>query len=241
MNGSRAVLAALVASFVAVNVFLLATGRLSVSWGDAGTIAAAGLSLALFSFLYQDNPLFRLAEHVFVGVAAAYIFGQYWYQVLYGELLTRLATLNEPSAAGASGWWLLCPTALGLLMLTRLSPRAAWLSRIAFAFFVGLGAGFTIPRYVSSFLLAQLESTLQPITWDWHGLNLLLILVGVLSVLVYFFFSLEHRGAVGGVSRIGVYFLMVSFGASFGYTVMARLSLLIGRITFLLRDWLHVM
>jgi len=70
---------------------------------------------------------------------------------------------------------------------------------------------------------------------------LLIILVGVVSVLVYFFFSVEHSGAVGKVSRVGIWFLMVSFGASFGYTIMARLSLLIGRVTFLLDDWLRVM
>ena len=33
---------------------------------------------------------------------------------------------------------------------------------------------------------------------------------------------------------------MIAFGASFGYTVMARVSLLIGRIQFLLHDWLGV-
>ena len=35
--------------------------------------------------------------------------------------------------------------------------------------------------------------------------------------------------------------LMIGFGASFGYTVMARLSLLIGRALFLLQDWLEVL
>ncbi len=73
------------------------------------------------------------------------------------------------------------------------------------------------------------------------GLNLLIILVGVVAVLVYFFFSVEHTGVVGKVSRVGIWFLMISFGASFGYTIMARLSLLIGRVNFLLNDWLGIM
>ncbi|HJN26812.1 MAG TPA: hypothetical protein QF604_02735, partial [Candidatus Latescibacteria bacterium] len=92
-----------------------------------------------------------------------------------------------------------------------------------------------------AFLLSQIEATIRPITMDVDGLNLLLILIGVVSVLVYFFFSVEHRGVVGGISKVGIWFLMISFGASFGYTIMARLSLLIGRIRFLLDDWLHVM
>jgi hypothetical protein len=241
MNRNRAVLMVVVALFVAANAYLLATRRLGVNWEALGIITAAGLTLALYSFLYQDNPVYRFAEHLFVGVAAAYVFGLTWYQVLYGELVVRFGQLGGASGTGASGWWILAPTVLGLLMLTRLSSRGAWLSRISFAFVVGLGAGFTIPRYISSFVLAQLEPTLRPVTWSWDGLNLLVILVGVLAVLVYFFFSIEHRGVIKGASRVGIYFLMVSFGASFGYTVMGRLSLLIGRMTFLMQDWLHIM
>ncbi|MDP6438350.1 MAG: hypothetical protein QGH74_01830, partial [Candidatus Brocadiia bacterium] len=71
-----------------------------------------------------------------------------------------------------------------------------------------------------------------------NSIDRLIILVGVLAVLFYFFFSLEHKGTVGAISRVGIIFLMVAFGASFGYTVMARESLLIGRFQFLLGDWL---
>jgi hypothetical protein len=69
-------------------------------------------------------------------------------------------------------------------------------------------------------------------------LNALIILAGLISTLFYFFFSKEHKGAFGTVTRLGTYYLMIFFGATFGYTVMARISLLIGRLTFLLRDWL---
>jgi len=67
--------------------------------------------------------------------------------------------------------------------------------------------------------------------------NQLIILIAVFTVLIFFFFSLEHKGAVGGISRIGLFFIMISFGASFGYTVMARVSLLIGRFQFLIDEW----
>ena len=70
--------------------------------------------------------------------------------------------------------------------------------------------------------------------------NNILLVLGLLATLVFFFFSTEHEGAVGGVAKVGVYFLMVSFGASYGYTVMARVSLLIGRVMFLLDNWLGV-
>ncbi len=227
---------AFVGLFGGVNILLLATGTVSADWTGLGVIVAAGLTLCLYTFLYKDNPLFKFAEHVYVGVAAAYVFGQYWYPTIYGELLGPLTGVEE--SVSEATWWLLVPTLLGCLMLTRFSARIGWLSRIAFAFVVGLGAGFAIPRTISAHILAQVEPTLGALSLTMEGLNLFIILAGVVTVLIYFFFSLEHTGVVGRASKVGIWFLMISFGASFGYTIMARLSLLIGRITFLFEDWL---
>ncbi|MCX6645208.1 MAG: hypothetical protein NTY09_02445, partial [bacterium] len=69
--------------------------------------------------------------------------------------------------------------------------------------------------------------------WWWDTISLWIIFVGVLSVLFYFYFSIEHKGIVGKLGTVGIWFIMISFGASFGYTVMARISLLIGRVQFL--------
>ena len=66
------------------------------------------------------------------------------------------------------------------------------------------------------------------------NLNAIIILIGVSSVLFYFFFSIEHSGPGKVVARTGIVFLMIAFGAAFGYTVMARMSLLIGRLTDLI-------
>ena len=60
-------------------------------------------------------------------------------------------------------------------------------------------------------------------------LSQILLLLGLLSSLIYFYFSIEQKGAVGKVSRFGVWILMIGFGASFGYTVQGRLALAIGR------------
>jgi hypothetical protein len=73
------------------------------------------------------------------------------------------------------------------------------------------------------------------------GADSMLLTLGVVSVLCYFFFSAEHKGALGAFSRVGVIFLMISFGASFGYAVMARESLVIGRFQFLLDEWLQLL
>jgi hypothetical protein len=64
----------------------------------------------------------------------------------------------------------------------------------------------------------------------WFGIfSNLLLLAGTLSTLLYFYFSLAHKGVVGKVSRFGVWILMIGFGASFGYTVQGRIALAIGR------------
>ena len=90
------------------------------------------------------------------------------------------------------------PTLLGLFMLLRFSDKLSWLSRWSFAFVVGLGAGITIPNFIHAFILKQLtfDSLITASLPD--SINNFLILLGVVSVLIYFFFSLEHKGVIGG-------------------------------------------
>ena len=206
-----------------------------------GAWVATGLTLFIFSFLYKDNPLFKLAENLYVGVSVGYTIVK-TYDTVIVHLIWKPIVENQE-------WTLLIPVAIGLLMLTRYVPKAAWLSRYAFAFIVGVGAGLAIPRTVSSFILKQIEDTVRPllmlvpgdgVTFSWNlmnpasSVNVIIVLIGVSSVLFYFFFSVEHSGPGKAVARTGVLFLMIAFGAAFGYTVMARLSLLIGRLTDLI-------
>jgi hypothetical protein len=206
-----------------------------------GAWMATGLTLFIFSFLYRDNPLFKLAEHLYVGVSVGYTIVKA-YDTVIVHLIWKPIVENKE-------WTLLIPVFIGALMLTRYMPKAAWLSRYAFAFIVGIGSGLAIPRTVSSFILKQIEDTVRPLLSLAGGdgvtftmgllnpssnLNAVIILIGVGSVLFYFFFSVEHTGAGKAVARTGILFLMVAFGAAFGYTVMARMSLLIGRLTDLI-------
>jgi len=90
-------------------------------------------------------------------------------------------------------------------------------------------------------VLPQLARAIVPLSkFDSHTiLYSLVFAVGVLSVLVYFFFSKEQDQITKRVARLGIYFLMVSFGAAFGFTVMGRVALLIGRLNFLILDWIY--
>ena len=206
-----------------------------------GAWVSVGLTLFIFTFLYRDNPLFKLAEHLYIGISVGYTIVK-----TYDTVVVRL--IYEPMVKQGD-WSLLVPLAIGVLMLARYVPQAAWLSRIAFAFIVGVGSGLAIPRVISSYILKQIEDTVRPVASAVPGegatftfrllepsrnLNAVILLIGVVSVLFYFFFSIEHTGPIRVAARTGILFLMVSFGAAFGYTVMARMSLLIGRLSDLI-------
>ena len=188
----------------------------------------AFFTLALYSFLYRDNPLFKFAEHVFAGLSAGYYFGLIVHSVIVQQLWIPLSQDRE--------WILLLPAALGVLLFARYVPRAGWMSRISLAFVIGSTAGITFIQQLHGLILPQVSRTLLPL----NSLDNILIVVGVLSTLIYFYFSKPHKGPLGWVASAGIGFIMVAFGAHFGYTVMARVSLLIGRIQFLLIDWLGV-
>src|SRR6476469_7389460 len=199
-----------------------------------GAWVATGLTLFIFTFLYKDNPLFKLAEHLYVGISVGYTIVK-----AYDTVVVRL--IYVPMVKEGD-WTLLFPLGIGLLMLARYAPKAAWLS--PFAFVVGVGSGLAIPRVISSYVLKQIEDTVRPLVSmgsdgltftasllnPASNLNAIILLVGVITVLFYFFFSIEHSGPVHLAARTGIIFLMISFGAAFGYTVMARMSLLIGRL-----------
>lgn len=193
-----------------------------------GIWIAALLTLCIFSFLYKDNPFYKFAEHLFVGVSAGYWLCYYFYNMFIPNLWIPLFREGH----------LLCiaPLVLGIMMLMRLSPKLGWLSRWPLALIVGTSAGYYLVTYLQTNALEQVGATLIPL----NSVGNIVLAIGVLTGLIYFFFSKEHKGIFGGAAKIGRYFLMIAFGASFGYTIMARLSLLIGRMAFLLHDWLHI-
>jgi hypothetical protein len=191
---------------------------------------AALLTIAIFSFLYKDNPLYKFAEHVFVGIAAGYVVAIEYQNVF-------LPNLWRPLTQGH--YVLIVPFVLGVLMFSRFTSRFNWLSRWAIGLMVGTFSGLAIIGFAQGDLVAQIQANMVPLRA--HSLidtfSNLIIVVGLLASLVYFFFSKEHKGALGASARLGIWFLMVSFGASYGFTVMARISLLIGRLLFLIIDW----
>lgn len=258
-----------------------------------GIWVAAFCTLGMLSFLYKDNPLYKICEHAFVGISAAYwmvisfwttvvpnLFGKLWPRFIKNhansgldldKAVTDLAE-NSPLRAfvdyeGAHGdglaasWlqlmdvWYWIPLILGVMLLWRLAPKGQWISRWALAFILGYTAGIRLVAQLASDFVLQISSTIEgfvPLPPDgslaapdfgqqfYFWMNNIIILLGVLCGLTYFFFSLEHKGVVGKVSRVGIWVLMITFGAGFGFTVMGRVALLVGRFEFLVIDWLSV-
>lgn len=204
---------------------------------------AALLTLCIFSFLYRDNPFYKFAEYLVVGVSAGYYTVIFYFNYIKPNLVDHFLDPTYPNRI-----LLVIPTVLGFMLLARIIPKYAWLSRFSLAIYLGAGAGLAIPRDMDARILTQVYTTiisLYPLTAEgtfdtFMFVQNLLLAIGVLTTLVYFFFSMEHKGVVGKTARVGIVFIMISFGATFGYTVMGRISLLIGRVTFLLKDWLHL-
>lgn len=225
-----------------------------------GVWIGALLTLSIFSFLYKDNPLYKVAEAVFVGVSAAYwmvvafwttlvpnLFGKLFPHWVHAGLMPGLSPVREP------GWyWYFVPLVLGLMLLWRLAPRGAWIATWPLAFIMGVTAGVRLVGFIQADFLNQIGNTIRSVVVLHKAetigtdipasvggsLQAILLLAGMLCALVYFFFSVEHRGMVGKVARMGIWVLMITFGAAFGYTVMGRIALLAGRLEFLLNDWL---
>lgn len=201
-----------------------------------GIFIGAILTLMMYSFLYKDNVFYKFGEHLYVGISVGYLTNIEWHNVL-NPLFVIPAFYKQELI-------LIVPAILGLMMLARFIRQVSWLSRTPMAMIMGYGAGLSIPAMLGAFIMRQVDSTIMQlwqgpgiamgVEWWWNTFSLWVIFIGVLSVLFYFYFSIEHKGIVGKLGTIGIWFVMISFGASFGYTVMARVSLLIGRVQFLI-------
>jgi hypothetical protein len=203
---------------------------------DIGVWIAALGTLAVLSFLYRENPVFRAAEHLLVGISAGYYGVQYVHSGVIKKFWYPLTVEHN--------YWLVLGGLLGAMVFLRLHAKTRPWGNIPVVFYVATGAGYLIPSVMKAMVLAQVEGTIQnpfaPGLSLLDSVTVLVVFVGVVSTVTYFYFSTRRTGVVKHVSRLGILFLLAGFGATFGYTVMGRITLLIGRFQFLLRDWLGI-
>ncbi len=228
------------------------------SWSrTVGIWVASLLTLCVFSYVYRDNVFYKFAESIIVGVSAGYWIVLYFWEVLVAKVLVKLAPdvaryafLPDIPAETKPDYLYIVPVVLGCMVFCRLVPKYSWLGRWPLAFAVGTTAGLKLFLYLNADFVLQIRSTILPLIvftmsdsgtreFDWkQSVQNLVMVLSVLSSLTYFYFSVEHKGWIGRISRIGVRVLMMSFGASFALTVMGRITLLTMRLQFLFDEWL---
>jgi len=193
------------------------------------------LTLAILSVLYKENPFYRFAEHLFVGTSVGYTVMTNWYT--YGKPTIMKSIITEGK------WTYVIPVVLGLLIYTRYIKNIAWLSRYCLSFIIGYGSAYVLRSDPRSLVLTQAIATFKPLWVAGDFLKTVsnwVLVLGVAGTLTYFFFTTKRSGIVGAGATIGKWVMMVAFGSAFGNTVMARVSLFVGRMQFLLTKWLHV-
>jgi len=196
-----------------------------------GTLIAAAFTLMIYSFFYKENKAYRFAEHVFIGLAVAHgtvITSKY----VWDTALSRVITKGD-------AFWIL-PILVGLLFPFFFSKKYFWIYRIPVSMVVGTGIGLGVAGLMRSQFIDQIVGTIAlpnpKATWysGSYPVNAALIAIGVIGTLFFFIFTTEQKGPLLVASHIGRWTMMVAFGAAFGFTVMARMSLLIGRMQFLI-------
>ena len=254
------------------------------------------LTLCILSFLYEDNPVYKLAEHLFLGVSIGISVCEQYYGVFKPNLIDKLADGKLLSIIPLV--MLLMLLFKGVAGFSTALQKHAWVARIPIAFMVAAYAGVKLTGEANANLMTQVAQTMPNLAeswtanglWSWQNdgagvISDLLLVLGLIACLAHFYFSkvpdsaVRHGGKaalgafvvitgvgiamLGGVmegagvgarllvavllglcaaapflafsrfkpwvSRFGVLTLMLSFGASFGYTVMGRISLAIGR------------
>ena len=120
---------------------------------------SAFFTLAIFSFLYKDNPLYKIAEHTIVGVSNGY-----WVILLFRD--TFKPQWLDPAwvlASGASFSWERLIFVVGnlifsaFILLRLVGGKPALLSRWAMAVVLGISAGVLIPLSVQTYLYEQFK------------------------------------------------------------------------------------
>lgn len=222
-------------------------------YSSALTIVLGGIAtLAIFSFLIAENPVYRFFEHLFIGIAAGFLMvftpkTFLWPRVLEPMLGMDIQVYPDGTFTKAYDSRLLLfliPMLYGMLFYFIYSKRYSWLSKLVIGSMLAVGSGLAfkgffnenIPLVTSSFkpLVVMGENGI-----DWlSSFNNVVFVFTLLSVMYYFFFSVKVQSSVSrNFAASGRWMMMISFGAFFGSTVMARMSLLVERLQFLIHDW----
>lgn len=199
------------------------------------------LTLMVLSYLVGDNPAFRVAVHVFVGVSAGYVAAVAWWQVLFPNLILPLVTGSTSSRA-----MLAVPLLLSGMILMKAWPPLSRLGAPSMGLLVGAASAVAIGGAIQGTLIPQVQITLEGADASRLNsiesiLNGLLVFVGAISSLTYFHFTarLQNDGstrrlaAINLLARVGSAFIAITLGVVFAGVYSAALTALIERLRFI--------
>lgn len=201
------------------------------------------LTLLVFSYLIGDNPLFRFAIYLFIGVSSGYAATAVWHNVLMPRLFSRLGDLNQLIL-------LVVPLILGISLLAKLSPRISWLGNFAMAVLVGVGAATAVGGALIGTLLPQAEAAMNMFDPSAPGGGSFfarlfqggVMLIGTVLTLASFHYTLgrtadgaaKSNRILDGVAWAGRLFLAITLGVLFAGVYMAALTAMIERLSSLI-------
>lgn len=193
------------------------------------------LTLMVFSYLIGDNPLFRVAVYLFIGVASGYAAAVIAEDVLLAKF--QSLPLSDPAQLLIG----LIPFFLAATLLAKLSPRLSWMGNFAMAVLVGVGAATAVGGALVGTLIPQAEASMEALNSS-SLFGLIeggVMLTGTILTLAYFQFGAK-RAADGSVKRnsilealawLGRIFIAVTFGVLFAGVYMAALTAMIERLS----------
>ncbi len=192
------------------------------------TWVAVLATLGIFSFVIKENPFYRFFEFTVVGMMAAHSVVMTW------DNYTKPFWVK---GVMKGEYVLLIPGAIALLYYFRYGPQKhQWLYRYPLALIMGYDIGYALAYDPRPFLV-QIRGTFSNLT----TLNNWIYLAVFFAVLTYFIFTFFNKNkAMNSTRGFARYAMMAYFGVAFGNTVQGRFSLLLGRLLFLLQDWLHI-
>lgn len=199
------------------------------------------LTIMVFSYIFGDNPLFRIATYFFIGVSAAYVLVLIFYQVFIPKLIMPLLTgdLNQRITH-------LVPIILSSLLIFTLFKRTSSIGRISLAFLVGSGAAIILTSAFTGTLLPMIDMITEP--FSLKSLNFskliggIILLVGAISSLLYFQFSKivdgEYQSVLSRIfhygKTVGTVFIGLTLGSIFAGVIISSVLALIDRVNFII-------
>lgn len=195
---------------------------------DTGVIVASALIMMIYSFLYRENIIFRVAEGAFVGASVA--------RIIVVNLDTLRKSVWVPGLQGDYLWYI--SVLIGILyvmMFTKGSYK--WLFRIPVSFVLGSGLGLAVAGMIKVSLVDQILSTITiPLSGVPIGdmLSNWTVILATATVTFVFYFTSPREGILKYVTLIGRFFLMTYLGFQFAGAIMMRESVLISQLTIIL-------